>query len=105
MRESAPKRVAVLSSDFVKRLIPLSRSGAGRFYYSLDPQGFRTAPLLRFGFNADPYLYPYYATIAPAGAGSARQVRGCASQKVDSLLILPPRERKLHSKTALKDSD
>ena len=37
------------------------------------------APLLRFGFNADPYLDPYYATIAPAGAGSAKQVRGCAS--------------------------
>ena len=41
----------------------------GRYYYDVDSYTFLARPLLRFGFNADPYLDPKAANIAPAGTG------------------------------------
>ena len=39
----------------------------GRYYYDIDSYAFLARPLLRFGFNADPYLDPKAANIAPHG--------------------------------------
>lgn len=40
---------------------------AGRFIYNIDPDGFRSRPLDRFGFNANPLLDANRATLLPAG--------------------------------------
>ena len=45
---------------------PFTYAG-GRFYYDIDSYAFLSRPLLRFGFNADPYLDPRAANLAPAG--------------------------------------
>jgi len=37
------------------------------FMYDLDPNDFRSRPLLRFGFQGNPYENPYEATIKPHG--------------------------------------
>lgn len=41
----------------------------GRYYYDIDSYAVLSRPLLRFGFNADPYLDPKAANVAPAGTG------------------------------------
>ena len=45
---------------------PFTYAG-GRFYYDVDSHASLARPLLRFGFNADPYLDPRSANLAPAG--------------------------------------
>ena len=45
---------------------PFTYAG-GRYYYDVDSYSFLSRSLLRFGFNADPYLDPKAANIAPAG--------------------------------------
>lgn len=57
--------VAVHAHSRVRRVPFLFR--AGRYYYSLDPDSFRSRTLLRFGFNGDPYMNPYEAGLAPHG--------------------------------------
>ena len=42
---------------------------AGRFYYKLGLSDYREFPLLRFGFNGNPYLDPHSATLLPNGLG------------------------------------
>ncbi|EKX44740.1 hypothetical protein GUITHDRAFT_109517 [Guillardia theta CCMP2712] len=41
----------------------------GRFYYKLGLSDYREFPLLRFGFNGNPYLDPHSATLLPNGLG------------------------------------
>jgi len=49
-------------------VVPFTFSG-GRYYYDIDSYASLSRPLLRFGFNADPYLDPKAANIAPHGTG------------------------------------
>ena len=49
-------------------VVPFTFSG-GRYYYDIDSYASLSRPLLRFGFNADPYLDPQSANIAPHGTG------------------------------------
>lgn len=49
-------------------VVPFTVSG-GRYYYDIDSYASLSRPLLRFGFNADPYLDPKSANIAPHGTG------------------------------------
>ena len=49
-------------------VVPFTFSG-GRYFYDIDSYASLSRPLLRFGFNADPYLDPKSANIAPHGTG------------------------------------
>lgn len=49
-------------------VVPFTFAG-GRYFYDIDSYAALSRPLLRFGFNADPYLDPKSANIAPQGTG------------------------------------
>eukprot|EP00960_Hanusia_phi_P059495 764185-Hanusia_phi.AAC.3 len=54
---------------------------AGRFYYKLGLSEYREFPLLRFGFNGNPYLDPHSATLLPNGLGEKESTGGLGEEE------------------------